>query len=523
MPDALEAYVDHETARELGRCGEQRGWTARVPAQPWRAKDGYTDAVLVTLVLETEQSAEKVILKASSRGGLEPDAYERAERTCPAEFRRHLMLAAMPPWFTRSGGVLTFQRLVADDVGGCRSLAAVPPEHLAGACAVVADGILRRWNDRFPPPRPWKISRFLRSEIGHDAGWTGPADWVTFPGDDKVYPNPFGLALDGSPLGDRPAEVLVGRRHGDLHLLNVLVPWAPHGTPRLAEFQLVDLDGFTEEGPLSSDPVTLVFSALAAMLPTLPPQGWSEVFDLVLRPEAPHPPNPALDVISTVHATALGVVAGQNAGWTGDWRQQWQMCSLATAASFTTFTSLGPKRRWWFFRLAAHLGRALLEDHAVSIPAHGQAAQNPFGPFPDAAVPRADPPVRRPATPDVDRLVARAWRRSPEHDDAAAELLEEAYGKVYELGPPSVVRDRLTELLKETTRILGAGHPMTLRLLHELATWTHRAGDARTAVRLYEEAASRRSDTLGSRHPDTKLSWKCARSWVLMDDAVRQT
>src|SRR4051812_27010520 len=158
MPDALEAYVDHETARELGRCGEQRGWTARVPARPWRAKGGYPDAVLVTRVLETEQSAEKVILKASPRGGLEPDAYEWADRPCPAEFRRHLMLAAMPPWFTRSGGVLTFQRLVADDVGGCRPPAAVPSEHLPGAGAGVADGLPPPWDDPVPPPPPRKNS-----------------------------------------------------------------------------------------------------------------------------------------------------------------------------------------------------------------------------------------------------------------------------------------------------------------------------------------------------------------------------
>lgn len=35
--------------------------------------------------------------KGVARSGLEPDAHERAERTCPAEFRRHLILAAIPP------------------------------------------------------------------------------------------------------------------------------------------------------------------------------------------------------------------------------------------------------------------------------------------------------------------------------------------------------------------------------------------------------------------------------------------
>jgi hypothetical protein len=538
----LESHVGEEIAGELYDCAARHGWSVRVPSRSWRAVDGYTSAQLFTLVIDTEQ----VVLKTLPDSPLEPEAYQRAAKDCPPAFRPHLVLQALPSWPTRSGGALMFQKLAGDDVTGCRSLATLPPERLVAGCGLIVDQLLRQWNEPVPAPRPMQLREFLRREIGAGLSAGGSlrrwaessglapetTPWITLWGDPRVYPNPLALARDSSPLGDRAAEVFLGRRHGDLHLLNVLVPGHGDWPGRLDRFQLIDLGSYSSDGPLTSDPIFLVFSAIAQGLSTLPPDRWENLLSYLEEQVGTPDPGHLSELARTVFDTTSDVIASRDRGWTGEWRWQLRLSSLATAVCFTTFSRLGPNVRWWFFRLAARLGRALLVESGVAIAADGSAVRNPFrSPRPV----ELDRPVaaERPASAlEIDRLVARAWRCAPGDESTVGRLLNEAYGQVQRIGRPGgeaapirrtdaeVARDRLRDLLDDATQILGADDPLTLTFVHRLASWTRHSGDPAGAVRLYQEAADRRKKVLGERHPDTKASWSCSRSPSLLDEAT---
>ncbi len=53
------------------------------------------------------------------------------------------------------------------------------------------------------------------------------------------------------------------------------------------------------------------------------------------------------------------------------------------------------------------------------------------------------------------------------------------------------------------TRVLGADHPETLRIRHNIAAWTGETGEAREALRLYRELLPDQTRVLGADHPDT--------------------
>jgi hypothetical protein len=546
----LVAYLgSDEIADELLRCGRQRGWLPRVPARRWRSTDGYTNASLATVVIDTGHRADKVVMKhvprtpGKSDEGDGPTAYANAAADCPVPFRRHLVLTAMPTWPTRNGGSLMFQKLAADDATGCASLADLPLPSLVEAIGLVVDALLGDWNGQPAHPKPVEIWHFLRAGIGPElssAGsireWARPADlqaevttWIQLPGGPTVYPNPLALAHSTSPLGDARADVIFGRSHQDLHLLNVLVPQVRGEPAQLAGFQIIDLDTYSGHGPLSADSVFLLFSALARHLPSVPIEQWPGLLECVAGTHDSHPDGPLFNLIATVTDRVRDAVTDQ--GWTEDWRLQFRLSSLALSTYFTTFTMLGPSVRWWFLQLAARLGRDLLSTLKLPVPDTGRALTNPFRDAPEgqlahAARPAVDRISARAAS--IDQRVALAWRLSLADPAGAAEHITCAYKEIKRIGyqdaPNSIMtaRDLVIDLLEDTAQIFGAEHPTTLSLAHELAGWTYRCGDAATAVLMYQQVAALRAKILGDGDPATQLSRNLGRYPALLDDAAHQ-
>lgn len=397
-PVTLAAYLGDEAAADVVRCGQSRGWTARVPARPWRAT-GHTSASLALLNLSYPTGVRKVVVKVAEPPDGPPaherlaDRYAVAARDCPPGFAHHLVAEAEPSWPRSGGGVLTFQKLAGDDVRTCRSLDQLPYPDLVTASRIVVGSLLMDWNDGklrhnegVFGGEPPTMADFVRHSVGGALSprgsvqrWAGErgllaeqARAVRFP-DGLVCPNPMYLADIRSPAGNYRLDVLTGRTHGDLHLGNVLIPEGDSRYPPLDRFQLVDLDTYQARQALTVDPVCLLLSGIAHQLPGLPVDRWRAVGDALVDSTRTDRTEPPFDLIGAVFSTTVRTIRGLAAGLTGDWTMQYRLSTLATALSFTAYSMLGPHRRAWFFRLAAQCGLGLLD--ALNEPVADDPAQ----------------------------------------------------------------------------------------------------------------------------------------------------
>ena len=295
---------------------------------------------------------------------------------------------AEPAWPTRTGGLITFQRLAGDDVTTARSLDQLPYHQLRGAIQSIVRALLLQWNVDGPRHntgvfghRQPTYAGYLRQLIGAPLSAHGSirryAEQLGLPGDQAssirftdgtVCPSPLYLISARSPLCRLRLDVLTGRSHRDLHLRNVLVPDTGRPQPALERFQLVDLDTYHPHFCLAVDPVFLLLSGVAHWLPQLPAHRWDAARQAVLRPWQVRDSGPPLDLPRAVLTATTQSINGLGRGLTGDWTTQFQLAVLATALSFTAFTDLGPHRRAWFFRLAAECGRTLLAAADVPVP-----------------------------------------------------------------------------------------------------------------------------------------------------------
>ncbi|HKT01814.1 MAG TPA: hypothetical protein VJT31_19995 [Rugosimonospora sp.] len=543
----LVSYLGSEDAATgLLRCAEAGGFTPRVPSRRWRASEGYSGATLVTLIIEYERTAEQVILKYMPGPRAPGRGYDEAVAECPDAFRPHLVPPARVAGETASGGLLTFARLAADDLAGSQPLSALPPEQLPAAAALIVDRLLRLWNPGPPAaPAATTVQAFLQAEIGPDLACSGgrlgawargaaldPDDhpWLTFPGDPQVCPHPLALAQPGGVLAGVPVDVLIGRSHQDLHLLNVLVPGLPGGSWEVARFQLIDLDGYSPRGVLTRDPAFLLLSGIVRLLPGLDPLQWDRLARLLLGVPDPGPAGLAGDLAEAVVATTARAVAATGAGWSGQpWRSQLRLSLLALATQFTTFDNLGAKARWWLFRLAARLGRGILLEYGIPLVEAGHlVSTNPFQPGPPHRPVVATTPARY---WPVYRWVARAWVAGPGDEPGVEDLLREAGREVVSArgsariagpdfaGPtePAVAWacQLQRDLVADAGRLLGQDHPETLQLWHDLGRRQAEAGYFAAAIATYQDVAGRRGKVLGRNHPHTKASLAASRErWL---------
>jgi hypothetical protein len=269
-----------------------------------------------------------------------------------------------------------------------------------------------------------------------------------------------------------------------------------------------------------------MLSAVARGLRRLTPPGRQELLDHLVRPGATSPgghlaQRPGGYLAEVVDRVGDTVARG---GWSEELRFQLRLSVIGAATLFTSFADLGPGARWWFFRLAARLGRELLRDLEVRTPGGAPLATNPFQ-DPSAPAPAARrPAARRPAAAGpVGREVAVAWRAALTDPAEAGRHLDAAYERsTRDADPATVTCAVVRDLVDDATQILGAADPATLRLRHRLAGWTHLAGDAVTALTMYRRVAAVRARVLGPDHPDTVESERCAGWPPLLDDAAHQ-
>ena len=391
--NTLAGYLGDEVAGEVVACGRERGWTARVPARPWRSH-GYTGAVVALLNVTGPAGVQKMILKvvppvavvpAPERAG---DPYDTAARDCPAVFRAHLVMKAQPPWPTTRGGLLVFQKLAGDDVLACRSLDQLPYRQLVDVSRLIGRALLLDWNvdglnhntgayAGSPPTYAEFLRQALSDPLSRRKSMHRYAEdhalapdrvrAIRFP-DGTICPNPLYLVFHQSPLDRLRLDVLTGHSHGDLHLRNVVVPDLGGGRPALDQFQLVDLDTYRRHRSLAADPVFLLLSAMAEWLPNVPGRRWDAVRNAILHPARTDAVDPPVDIARAVYGATVRAIRGLDSGLTGDWPAQFLLTTLATALSFTTFAGLGPTLRAWFFRLAAECGRSVISALNEPIP-----------------------------------------------------------------------------------------------------------------------------------------------------------
>ena len=247
----------------------------------------------------------------------------------------------------------------------------------------------------------------------------------------------------------------------------------------------------------------------------MPPDRCAALADRLAGVAVPDAPDPVVALADIVLRTAVTAVHPPGTGWRAEWLAQLRLSTLALAISFTTFTNLGAKARWWFYRLAARIGRDLLESRRVPIPDTGhEVSGNPFH-LPASVSSTAPVPVPAGAVP-IQRLVARAWTAMPGTDPGPDELLRTAGEEIHRTGTDAERAVHLQRaLLIDATRILGENDPTVLSLMHDLAYWLGRAGRTVASVRTYREVAQRRARQLGPRHPDTEHSWACSRAFGL--------
>jgi len=272
--------------------------------------------------------------------------------------------------------------------------------------------------------------------------------------DGVVCPNPLYLANADSPAGRHRLDVLTGRSHGDLHLGNVLIPDIGGLQPTVDRFQLVDLDTYQPHGPLTTDPVFFLLSGVAHCLTNVPAHRWDAVRSAVLRPTQAGSSDPPFDLVSSVSAATTRTIRDLDDGLTGDWTIQFLLSTLAGALTFTAFCNLGPRRRAWFFRLAAECGRVLLYMLNEAVPDDAVSVDDLF-PGPLAAVSQPDVREARllPAA-DVDRLITQIWTL-PANSEETDRLFRQAYSEIrHSLDARSVVAV-LCQLHQDASRLLG--------------------------------------------------------------------
>jgi hypothetical protein len=364
--EEIAALLDTDVAGALLRWAITTGRQIRVPASPWRRK-GYTGAVLAPLfVTEPGSGTQQVVVKRLPSGqATEPEAHRRALREAPRTFRSHLVEQVFDPIMMPDGGAVMFQSL-AGASQDWRPMANLPTACLPDGCGILTKALLGGWNANFVITSVNAVD-FLIDEIDN-IGSVGrhvapvataarPA-WVCVEGD--PMPDPLHLLTEASPFAGTLVDVVVGRVHGDLHDLNVLMKQGRRGQPCLDTFVLVDLMSYTSAGQLGRDVVRLLLSVAARLLPELSASQQRLLLPAFVRPEDTAPedlPPLVVNSLLSVYEPAAELLSRCGAE---TWRRQYLLSLIAHGLVFTTYERLSPASRWWFYRLAGSAARELL-------------------------------------------------------------------------------------------------------------------------------------------------------------------
>ncbi|WBB53359.1 hypothetical protein [Verrucosispora sp. WMMD573] len=208
-------------------------------------------------------------------------------------------------------------------------------------------------------------------------------------------PNPLAFLAGTAPRSSEELSLLTGRTHGDLNIGNILVQTEP--TLDGNGYQLIDLGGYHNDGPLARDPMHLLLSMVAHWLRTstrIEGDTGTELIRALLRAAPATDPRPELlghaEVSAAVHEAGRAIAAIQ--GFGERWRLQ-TLLSLAGCALLFADRNLRMRdedqARGWFFTLAA----TALEEYLWQTRASSAAPEIGAQPAADLRRPTAAKPA----------------------------------------------------------------------------------------------------------------------------------
>jgi hypothetical protein len=380
--DDLEAGFDQDTARALRAWADRLNRSVSLPSRPWRGA-GHTGALVGAIVLGPADAAtagkiEKLIVKVSPAGRSadeETRRHEAAWQSNPGFAQRHLVRQPYPPHPIGDGRLLMFQA-IAGNLREITPASLLPVGHRPAVLGETTRLVLDEWNDRGLRRRTASAAEYLRIELREvlaGAAVVPDADWIRTERDSSAdaLPNPTRLAAPDSLISGVDIDYLAGHAHGDLHLANVLVPLPPGRAPVLGDIQLIDNQTYSDNAPLTRDPVTLMLSALLTIVGTLPDDQAERLMDYVVNPREEFPvllPPIYAEMIWSTYLPGINFAGSMGE----EWRAQYLLSLVAHALAHSSFENAGLAGRWWYFRLAARAGAAFLADLPDS-PALGPA------------------------------------------------------------------------------------------------------------------------------------------------------
>jgi hypothetical protein len=232
----------------------------------------------------------------------------------------------------------------------------------AALCGRIVRGVLVDWAGR-PTTRTTTAAGFLRLNLGERLAEGKPlaeearrltGSHLDLPGEDRPLVNPFGLIANP---GSDTVRALVGRTHGDLHPENILVP--VRRTIDTSPYRLIDLAKYSNDGPLTRDPVHLVLAIVARTLADLSDPQCDALLEVLLDPDsaaAEQLPGWLYTLISTVRRQGEEWV--YEYGLLSEWRDQTRLSLVACALMLHARPTTRVPDRSWFLRLAARAADA---------------------------------------------------------------------------------------------------------------------------------------------------------------------
>src|SRR6266540_3991552 len=232
----------------------------------------------------------------------------------------------------------------------------------AKVCRRLVQGLLAGWAG---PPHVayYSVPAFLRLHLGDRLDHGKPLDVLARSMTDDLVmlpdplPNPFRLLEDGPATRGIEVAAPVGRSHGDLHVENALVRVRPKIEP--ADFRLIDLAKYEENGPLARDPVHFLLHMAARSLPYLGPAQRDALLVTLLDPASTR-----RDQLPTWLAKTITEVYRAGEEWVGpsgfgpEWRRHRPLSLLACSLIVHVRRTTRREDRDWFMHLAARSAAA---------------------------------------------------------------------------------------------------------------------------------------------------------------------
>ncbi|MDQ1041580.1 hypothetical protein QFZ75_008082 [Streptomyces sp. V3I8] len=418
---------------------------SRAPVAVVRETDRHEDKTTKLILKVPAQDGEKLRLNEFAR-------HRAAIKQAPAFAAAHLSKTAHPPIRVGDGSWITFQRVAGRTLEDTEvltvllfrmldrsSTAESGPEPVScdsptftNACATVVAGVLGEWAehpdmDEHAPMM--SVADFLTLHLAgqfepggrlHPYAQLHQGDMLHSEPDGRPLPNPLAIAQGRCFSDVGLIQPLLGKTHGDLHTDNALIRVRPAIDSR--DYHLIDNALYEERGPLTRDPVHLLFYIVARTMDELSLPQQNALIDLLIAPSSGpghRLPGWLTDVVKAVDAACLAWV--EDSGLAPEWRAQTLLSLLACALMFVGRKSIREEDRKWFLRLA---GRAAERFQQLNPAVSRDPAQT--APDPALAAGRTGWIGRMCRDlPEVAAVVSRASARDRSRENGAATLADQ--------------------------------------------------------------------------------------------------